>query len=749
MGDAVAAIVGGTHAIEWNPAGVARAAVPMAGLGLGITPANSDLQFNTAVLYPLPDGTVFALSQFSDFPNSPSSGTTYVGTVALPLNSSRDFLLGLNLKYLAFSTPANGTLQKGQGLGLDFGVSYDLREPRGTIASFALAVKDASTEVRFNDNSEQPAVRTFILGAAYQDIPDARVEMDYDIVDQTLVNSNLHNRLRLGAERFFDNRFYSFRIGYDDLFNNDGYFSLGVGYHPDQPYELSYAFRFSTNSGAGSHFLSFIYRFDDFGKKGPAAPVTEENKSTASPEIDLKSISALVESTPTTGKPVSAVPLRKLAIVPSPEVFSPAGKQKTTEISFPGDNVPDISRWMVAIQTDRQKVVRRFAGTGPLAPFFAWDGLDENGKSSPEGKYQIALKTFNKKNDLLSDDLGNVEILSPRLHFGIQAASDYFSTHSGPKDKREETFTVNPGGPPDVQSWDFEISEASSNKVVFEKQGKARLPKRVKWDGKNSEGLPAGDGPYLCLLVAQDKAGNPLKTDAVEVVLANTPPELTLKGQDSWADFSHGKGFHYALNAADRVGIADWKLTLSDENGRPLKKIEASGEPPRDLAWDGTLDGGKAVEPGSFVKAVFSATDKAGNGALSEPVPVQVDYHPPSGEQMSLSLLTVHFNAQTSDLSEEAKKEIKDTADSIKKSLAKSLLVVKGYASPTEKGDLLSLSRARALEVKKQLVKELGIPDNGVYALGYALREPLASSPNAVTEDPQRRAVITLTTLSQ
>ena len=748
MGDAVAAVAGGTHAIEWNPAGVARATVPMAGLGLGITPANSDFQFNTSVLYPLPDGTVFAFSQFSDFPNTPSSGTTYVATVGLPLTSSKDFFLGLNLKYLAFSTPANGTLEKAQGLGLDFGISYDLREPRGTIASFALAVKDASTEVRFNDNFEQPAVRTFVLGAAYQDIKDARVEMDLDIVDQTLVNSNLHNRLRLGAERFFDNRFYSFRIGYDDLFNNDGYFSLGMGYHPDQPYELSYAFRVSANNGWGSHFLSFIYRFDDFGKNGPST-AAQENKSTVSPEIDLKSISSLVEATPTTGKPISAVPLRKLAIVPSPEVFSPAGKQKTTDISFPGDNVPDIARWLAVIQTPQQKVVRRFAGTGPLTPSFAWDGLDENGKASPEGKYQIALKTFNKKNDLLSDDLGNVEILSPRLHFGIQATTDYFSTHSGPKDKREEVFAVNPGGPPDVQSWDFEISESSSNKVVFEKQGKARLPKRVKWDGKNLEGNLAPDGPYLCLLVAQDKAGNPLKTDAVEVFLANTPPVLTLKGQDSWADFANGKGFHFTLNAADRVGLADWKMTLSDENGKALKKIEASGAPPKDLAWDGSAQGGKTVEPGSFVKAVLSATDKAGNTAISDPVPVQVDYHPPSGEQMSLSLLTVHFNAQTSDLGEEAKKEIKDTVDSIKKSLGKSVLVVKGYASPSETGDLLSLSRARAIEVKKQLVKDLGVPDNSVYALGYALREPLASSANAVTEDPQRRAVITLTTVSQ
>src|SRR5579863_727371 len=48
MGSAVAAIAGGTHAIEWNPAGVARATVPMAQMGLGFDPSTTDFQLNTS-----------------------------------------------------------------------------------------------------------------------------------------------------------------------------------------------------------------------------------------------------------------------------------------------------------------------------------------------------------------------------------------------------------------------------------------------------------------------------------------------------------------------------------------------------------------------------------------------------------------------------------------------------------------------------------------------------------------------------
>ncbi len=743
MGDAVVAIAGGTHAIELNPAGVARAVVPMVQTGFGLDPSTLEFQFNTSVLYPFQDGTVFALSQFSDFPQSPSSGTTYIGTVALPLNSDRDLFLGINLKYLALSELNNGTLEGGQGLGLDFGLAYDLRKPQGTIASFGLAVRDVDTEVRLNNTIEQPVTRTFVLGAAYQGVPDTRVEMDYDIVDQTLQYTGMQNQLRLGAERFFGDRFYSLRLGYDGLFNTGGDFSIGAGFHPNQPYEICYALQLPADGGGSTHFLSFVWRFEEASPKENLEP----KAAAVSPEINIENLNRLIQPTSQAGNPVSGIPLRKMAIQADPAVFSPLGRQKTTTLSFPGDESTDIARWLVTIQSPDKTSVRQFAGTGPLATFI-WDGLTNEGKPAREGKYQVALKTFNAKDQLLSDDAASVDILAPRSHFELQTADAYFSTHPSKNRKGGAAFTVNPGGSPEVQTWDFEISDASTNKVVFEKQGKARLPKTLRWDGTDLEGDRAPDGAYLCLLIAQDQAGNPIKTDALQVFLDNAPPDLTLKGQSPWADFSAGKPFPFRLNAADRVGLAQWKMTLRAENGEVLKSFAADGQPPAEVAWDGTTDQGKPVEPGSFVTAILSATDKAGNAAATDPVPVQVDYQPPSGqEHMTLPLATVYFNAMSSQLTDSAKKEIDQMAGSIKSSLNKSVLVVKGYTSPTETGDLLTLSHARALEIKNYLMKSLGLSGNSIYALGYADREPLQSSPQAVTEDPQRRAVITLTTL--
>ena len=745
MGNAVAAIAGGTHAIEWNPAGVARATVPMAQVGLGFNPASSDLQVGTSGLYPFEDGTVFALSQFSDFPKAPVSSTTYVGTVALPLNSSRDILFGLNMKYLALSLPSGGGQISGRGFGTDFGISYDLRRPQGTVASFALAVKNADTQVRFDNNDEQSVTRSFVFGAAYQQIKDTRLESDYEVFDQPYVNGPLHNRLRLGVERFFNDRVYSVRMGYDDLFNNDGYFSMGAGYHPAQPYEITAAFRVSQATRQVSNFLSFVYRFDHFVHEEPLAT---RPASTVSPEINIAStVEDLTGNNTPSGQPVSSVPLRKMTIKVEPPIFSPAGKHKTAVITFPEGSQKDVARWVVEIQSKAKEAVRRVGGTGPLLPMLGWDGMGDDGRQVPDGKYRIALKTFNHKNELLSDDAESVEVASARTRFELITSGTCFSTKGGRKGKNGVQFLVNPGGPSAVQSWDFEISEASSHKVVFESQGKDKLPKSIRWNGRNLNNEVVSDGNYLCLLLAQDNAGNPLKTDALQITVSNTPPELNFKASDNLVDFKSKKTFRLALQAADMVEIQDWNVQITSDKGPVLKTISGKGLPPKEVNWDGSTDDGKMVEPGSLVKISFSASDCAGNSTRTDPYTVQVDYQPASSsEQMTLNLTTVYFAAMSSTLDEAAQKEIQKAAASVKPYLAKSTLLVKGYASTGETGDLVALSNQRANEVKKYLTKQLGLAPDAIYAVGYAVREPQKSAASPTTTENHRRALIMLTT---
>jgi outer membrane protein OmpA-like peptidoglycan-associated protein len=748
MGDAVAAIAGGTQSIPYNPAGIARVLVPMIQGGVGILPGPLDSRFSLGFLYPLTDGTVLGFSQYSQFPQGASSNTVYIGSFALPLDSTRDFLMGLNLKYLALGEEMSGAPIGGRGLGFDVGMSYDLRNPQGTLASFALVIQNVDTELRFDDNTEQILPRTFNLAASYQKFQDTLLEMDYLIYDQILESTSQSDRLRLGAERFFDEKNVSVRIGYDGLFNSDGLFTMGVGYHPAQPYEFDYAFQLPVNGSPMGHFLNFIYRFESspasVQKAGPGQAVPTNVKGGASQaDIDISQGTAAPTETPEEGQPVSNSPLRKLVIAVNPAAFSPAGRQKAVTITFPGDLSPDIRRWSLDIQDVDKKVERSFSGTGPLPPFLGWEGLDHDAHPVGEGEYHLHLRTFNAQNNLLSDDQETVSIIAPRSHFGLQIENPYLSLRKGVS-RPQLSFKVNAGGPRAVASWDFEISEAFTNKVVFETQGVKELPENLRWNGKNSDKEPVSDGTYICFLSAEDKAGNVLKSDALQVYVETAPPVVDLKVPGHWVDPSKPISLELGLNAADPVGIKSWSLVISnEEQDEPITTLEGEGAAPATLLWNGMDKAGHPVVAGSFLQLTLKALDKAGNEGETAPFSLQVDVKGSGqGGSLALNLTTIYFDAQGSDITDASKKEIETAAASIKPYLKNSQLVVRGYCASAETGDLIALSHERAKNVADWITQKLQLSAGTVYSVGMGDQSPRPDNSAAALPDEKRREVV-------
>lgn len=743
MGGAGSAIVAGTHAIELNPAGIARSDQPLAGIGLGLRPEGMDLLFSTSVLYPLEDGTVFALSQFSDIPHQPYPRTTYIGTVGLPLNPGRDLFLGFNLKYLTLSSPHGDSIDTGRGLGMDLGLAYDLQGPNGVIASFGLMVRDLSTEVRFNNSYDLSVTRTFIFGAAYGGIPDTRLEADGELPDKTLEDSAFHGKVRLGAERFFQEGHFSIRAGYDGLLDPSDAFSLGIGYQPGPSYEIALALRAAMDGSDVTGHVSFVYGFGDLFK-GKALP--EMGKGNKEAEIDIGRPTDLASGPEGPVNPVEGTLPKKIAFDISPRVYSPNGKYRAVNITIPSNGGPEVARWALLVRDAKVRVLRQIQGTGPVLPSLSWDGLDDSGGRAPEGNYQIVLRTFNKDGRPLSEDVQGLEILSARARFELRAETPYFSfkTKNGRSGMK---WSVSTGSDGNIESWDFEVSDSVSRKVVHEQQGKGRLPRNLRWNGKDLKNGMVADGKYLCLLTAQDKAGNALKSDAVVVTVDNTPPDITLKVSDPWAQPLQGKWPTVLLGTADPAGVQSWTLTLVDEDQNIIREYSGNGDPPGSQVWDGKDGEGKGISAGSFVTWVLTAIDRAGNAAESDPVPVQVDYQPPGDqERLTLNLTTLYFNAQSSTLTGTARKELEKAGSSIRPFLQKSILVIKGYAAPNETGDLLTLSHDRALEVKKYLARAMGAQPDKIFAVGYADQGSTQAPATSLTEDPRRRAVLSLTT---
>src|SRR5690349_2762382 len=60
-------------------------------------------------------------------------------------------------------------------------------------------------------------------------------------------------------------------------------------------------------------------------------------------------------------------------------------------------------------------------------------------------------------------------------------------------------------------------------------------------------------------------------------------------------------------------GVVRWKLLVADSRGQTVASFEGTGDPPKEIAWDGRTKSGAPVTPGLTYSYVFEAHDRAGN----------------------------------------------------------------------------------------------------------------------------------------
>jgi hypothetical protein len=63
----------------------------------------------------------------------------------------------------------------------------------------------------------------------------------------------------------------------------------------------------------------------------------------------------------------------------------------------------------------------------------------------------------------------------------------------------------------------------------------------------------------------------------------------------------------------DVKGVDHWKLSVANARGEVVTTFQGSGEPPREITWNGLAANGTPVLPGLTYSYVFEAHDRAGN----------------------------------------------------------------------------------------------------------------------------------------
>jgi len=60
-------------------------------------------------------------------------------------------------------------------------------------------------------------------------------------------------------------------------------------------------------------------------------------------------------------------------------------------------------------------------------------------------------------------------------------------------------------------------------------------------------------------------------------------------------------------------GVVRWRLLVADSRGETVASFDGTGDPPKEITWDGRTKSGAPVTPGLTYSYVFEAHDRAGN----------------------------------------------------------------------------------------------------------------------------------------
>ncbi|MDR1099300.1 MAG: gliding motility-associated C-terminal domain-containing protein [Treponema sp.] len=141
------------------------------------------------------------------------------------------------------------------------------------------------------------------------------------------------------------------------------------------------------------------------------------------------------------------------------------------------------------------------------------------------------------------------------------------------------------------------------------------VPPTLRWDGSFDSGEIAPDGVYSFVITAFDDNNNTAVTPVYEVVVDNTPPELSLAEMpEAQRIFSpDGDGNRDTLTIVQTGSEEDlWEGGFYNAAGTRVRTFITENGKPEDLVWDGMDDTGQIVPDGIYSYRI-SATDRAQN----------------------------------------------------------------------------------------------------------------------------------------
>ena len=400
--------------------------------------------------------------------------------------------------------------------------------------------------------------------------------------------------------------------------------------------------------------------------------------------------------------------------------------------------------WQATITNERGDVVRTMQWNGEVSDF-EWNACDDAGNKVPNGRFSYSITATDKAGNTTTKAIKDIVVDGRIPKVFVTQEYEAFSPNSdGIKD--EQIFSLHTNIEEGIAKWSFAIrlqNNGKASKLIYlYKDSEAKLPKTIKWNGKESD--VALEGNFIAELQVEYAKGDVVNATSTEFLSRITPPKLAVDLKPKYFSPDNDgidDDLFIGLKAITDVGIDSWTFDISEPQetgGKHFWSTGGKGKITDEIIWDGRSSKGEIVQSATDYPFTFTAKDVLGlSSTIKGYIPVDILVIR-DGDKLKIAVPSIIFRPNADDFNG-LEENVVDKNTYVLKRVAQILnkftdyqVQVEGHANSTtgseaeEKRDLIPLSTLRAKAVMQILIKN-GVRSSRLSAVGMGGSRPVAS----------------------
>jgi flagellar hook assembly protein FlgD/flagellar motor protein MotB len=427
-------------------------------------------------------------------------------------------------------------------------------------------------------------------------------------------------------------------------------------------------------------------------------------------------------------------------------VFSPNGDGRRDSIPFTVSTLGN-DEWEALISGAKDQTVRTWTWTGQ-APALEWDGADQAGNKSPDGTYQLILRSTDAAGNSARLTVPGI-VLDARVPRVFLTAS---ATGIAPKaDQKTDLvrFSIMLSLQEGIESWALELKEEDGTLLRAFRAATAAPDRAVSapaasigWNGLAENGA-LKEGRFSPTLTVNYLKGDVVSVQAPPITVDVSGPVLSFSYQPQY--FSPDNDgvddeLIMSLGARDASPISSWTLEIREPQPPYLLfyRLEGRDSPAEQTIWDGRSNRGELVQAATDYPVSFTAVDALGNSStINSTIGVDVLVIR-DGNRLRIQVPSIIFRENAADFNSLTGATVDNNLRVLRR-IAEILnkfrdykVQVEGHANPVlrtqaeESGELQPLSESRARSVVNMLA-EFGVARNRLSAVGMGGTSPVVT----------------------